>query len=58
LLHWNGQRFSAIPLPYESGSVWAFSSFSGRLFVHAKHKPFCEVVQDHLVLVLDDPALR
>lgn len=58
LLHWDGQRFSAIALPYESGSIWAFSSFSGRLFVHAKHKPFCEVVGDHVVPVLDDPILR
>jgi signal transduction histidine kinase/CheY-like chemotaxis protein/ligand-binding sensor domain-containing protein len=58
LLRWDGQHFSAIPLPYESGCIWAFSSFSGRLFVHAKHKPFCEVVGDHLVPVLDDPMLR
>jgi ligand-binding sensor domain-containing protein len=28
------------------------------LFVHAKHKPFCEVVGDHLVPMLDDPMLR
>lgn len=58
LLHWDGQHFSAIPLSYESGSIWAFSSFSGRLFVHAKHKPLCEVVGDHLVPLLDDPMLR
>lgn len=58
LLRWTGQHFSVIPLPYEFGSFWAFSSFSGRLFVHAKHQPFSEVVGDHLVPVLDDPALR
>ncbi len=58
LLHWDGERFSAIALAYESGSLWAFSSFSGRLFVHAKHKSYCEVVGDHLVPLLDDPLLR
>jgi signal transduction histidine kinase/CheY-like chemotaxis protein len=58
LLDWDGQHFSAIPLPYESGSLWAFSSFSGRLFVHAKHRPYCEVVGNRLVPVLDDPTLR
>jgi DNA-binding CsgD family transcriptional regulator len=57
-LHWDGQHFSAIPLAYESGSIWLFSSFSGRLFVHAKHQPLCEVAGDHLVPVLDDPVLR
>ena len=36
LLRWTGQHFSVIPLPYELGSFWALSSFSGRLFVHAK----------------------
>jgi len=58
LLRWTGQHFSVIPLPYELGSFWALSSFSGRLFVHAKHQPFSEVVGDHLVPVLDDPVLR
>jgi signal transduction histidine kinase/DNA-binding response OmpR family regulator len=58
LLHWTGQHFSVIPLPYELGNFWAFSSFSGRLFVHAKHQPFSEVVGDRLVPVLDDPMLR
>jgi len=58
LLHWSGQHFSVVPLPYEPGSLWRFSSFSGRLFVHAKHQPFSEVVGDHLVPVLDDPVLR
>jgi len=58
LLHWDGKHFSAIPLSYEIGSLWAFSSFSGRLFVHAKNKPFSEVVGDHLVPLLDDPVLR
>jgi hypothetical protein len=58
LLRWTGEHFSVIPLPYELGSFWAFSSFSGRLFVHAKHQPFSEVVGDQLVPVLDDPALR
>jgi hypothetical protein len=58
LLHWSGQHFSVIPLPYEPGCVWRFSSFSGRLFVHAKHQPLSELVGDHLVPLLDDPGLR
>jgi hypothetical protein len=58
LIRWDGQRFSTIPLPYEVGSEWSFSSFSGRLFVHAKHRSFCEVTADHLVPLIDDPALR
>ncbi len=58
LLHWDGKRFSVILLPYEPGSFWSFSSFSGRLFVHAKNNPFSEIVGDHLVPFLDDPVLR
>ncbi|HZC36498.1 MAG TPA: histidine kinase dimerization/phospho-acceptor domain-containing protein, partial [Chthoniobacterales bacterium] len=58
LLRWAGQHFSVIPLSYEPGNPWAFSSYSGHLFVHAKHKPFSEVVGDQLVPVLDDPLLR
>jgi signal transduction histidine kinase/CheY-like chemotaxis protein len=58
LLRWNGQQFSLIHLPYELGSRWYLSSFSGRLFVHAKHQPYSEVVGDHLKPVLDDPLLR
>jgi signal transduction histidine kinase/DNA-binding response OmpR family regulator len=58
LLRWTGQHFSVIHLPYEPGSSWSFSSFSGRLFVHAKHQPYSEVVGDHLESVLDDPVLR
>jgi signal transduction histidine kinase/DNA-binding response OmpR family regulator len=58
LLRWNGQQFSVIHLPYEVGSQWYLSSFSGRLFVNAKHQPYSEVVGDHLEPVLDDPTLR
>ena len=58
LLRWSGQHFSVIHLPYEVGNSWSFSSFSGRLFVHAKHQPYSEVVGDHLQPVLDDPVLR
>ena len=58
LLRWTGQQFSVIHLPYEVGCLWYLSSFSGRLFVHAKHQPYSEVVGDHLVTFLDDPALR
>src|ERR1700747_1496948 len=58
LLRWNGQQFSVINLPYEVGFSWYLSSFSGRLFVHAKHQPYSEVVGDHLETFLDDPALR
>lgn len=58
LLHWDGKHFTARPMSHEIGSFWAFSSFSGRLFVHAKNKPFSEIVGDHLVPVLDDPVLR
>jgi signal transduction histidine kinase/CheY-like chemotaxis protein len=58
LLRWTGQQFSVIHLPYEVGSSWYLSSFAGRLFVHAKHQPYSEVVGDHLVTFLDDPALR
>jgi hypothetical protein len=47
LLRWNGQQFSVINLPYEVGSFWYLSSFSGHLFVHAKHHPYSEVVGDH-----------
>jgi hypothetical protein len=38
LLRWTGQQFSVIHLPYEVGCLWYLSSFSGRLFVHAKHQ--------------------
>jgi len=58
LLRWTGQQFSVIHLPYEVGCLWYLSSFSGRLFVHAKHQPYSEVVGDHLEPLLDDPALR
>src|SRR3984893_5560663 len=58
LLRWAGQQFSVIRLPYEVGCRWYLSSFSGRLFVHAKHQPYSEVVRDHLEPFLDDPALR
>src|SRR5260221_152038 len=58
LLRWSGQHLSVIHLPYEVGNSWCFSSFSGRLFVHAKHQPYSEVVGDHLQPVLDDPVLR
>jgi signal transduction histidine kinase/DNA-binding response OmpR family regulator len=58
LLRWNGQQFSVIHLPYEVGNQWYLTSFSGRLFVHAKHQPYSEVVGDHLDPVLDDPQLR
>ena len=58
LLRWDGQQFSVIHLPYEAGSHWYLTSFSGRLFVHAKHQPYSEVVGDHLKPVLDDPQLR
>ena len=58
VLRWNGQQFSVINLPYEVGFSWYLSSFSGRLFVHAKHQPYSEVVGDHLETFLDDPALR
>jgi signal transduction histidine kinase/DNA-binding response OmpR family regulator len=58
LLRWTGQQFSVIHLPYEVGCLWYLSSFSGRLFVHAKHQPYSEVVGDHLETFLDDPALR
>jgi signal transduction histidine kinase/DNA-binding response OmpR family regulator len=58
LLRWNGEQFSVIHLPYEVGSQWYLSSFSGRLFVHAKHEPYSEVVGDRLEPVLDDPLLR
>jgi len=58
LLRWNGQQFSVINLPYEVGCLWYLSSFSGHLFVHAKHQPYSEVVGDHLEAFLDDPALR
>ncbi|MBV9877750.1 MAG: response regulator, partial [Verrucomicrobia bacterium] len=58
LLRWNGERFSVIHLPYEVGNEWFLSSFSGRLFVHAKHQPYSEVIGDHLEPVLDDPTLR
>ena len=57
LLHWDGQHFSLISLPYESGNEWFFSSFSERLFVNAKHKPLFEVVGNRLIPVLDDPLL-
>jgi signal transduction histidine kinase/DNA-binding response OmpR family regulator len=58
LLRWNGQQFSVLRLPYEIGNEWFLSSFSGRLFVHAKHQPYSEVVGDRLEPVLDDPTLR
>jgi signal transduction histidine kinase/DNA-binding response OmpR family regulator len=58
LLRWAGQQFSVIRLPYEVGCRWYLSSFSGRLFVHAKHQPYSEVVGDHLETFLDDPAIR
>ncbi|MBV8278779.1 MAG: hypothetical protein JO170_26445, partial [Verrucomicrobia bacterium] len=58
LLRWDGQRFSVIHLPYEIGNSWYLSSFSGRLFVHAKHQPYSEVVGDHLEPFLDDPLLQ
>src|SRR5258708_1632417 len=58
LLRWSGPHLSVIHLPYEVGNSWCFSSFSGRLFVHAKHQPYSEVVGDHLQPVLDDPVLR
>jgi signal transduction histidine kinase/CheY-like chemotaxis protein len=58
LLRWTGQQFSVIHLPYEVGCLWYISSFSGRLFVHAKHQPYSEVVGDHLQPFLDDPVLR
>ncbi|MBV8968824.1 MAG: hypothetical protein JO331_07160, partial [Verrucomicrobia bacterium] len=58
LLRWANHHLSVIPLPYEPGVSWAFSSYSGRLFVHANHKPFTEVVGDRLVPVMDDPLLR
>jgi signal transduction histidine kinase/DNA-binding response OmpR family regulator len=58
LLRWSGQQFSVIHLPYEVGSFWYLSSFSGRLFVHAKHQPYSEVVGDHLQPFLDDSVLR
>jgi signal transduction histidine kinase/DNA-binding response OmpR family regulator len=58
LLRWNGEQFSVIHLPYEVGNEWFLSSFSGRLFVHAKHQPYSEVVGGHLEPVLDDPTLR
>jgi signal transduction histidine kinase/CheY-like chemotaxis protein len=58
LLRWDGKRFSEIPLAYEVGNLWSFSSFGGRLFVHAKHQPFSEIVGDHIVPVLNDPVLR
>jgi hypothetical protein len=58
LLRWANNHFSVIALPYESGDFWAFSSYSGRLFVHANHQPFLEVVGDRLVPALDDPLLR
>jgi hypothetical protein len=58
LLRWTGQQFSVIHLPYEVGSSWYLSSFSGRVFVHAKHQAYSEVVGDHLEPVVDDPVLR
>jgi signal transduction histidine kinase/DNA-binding response OmpR family regulator len=58
LLRWDGQQFSVIHLPYEVGSSWYLTSFSGRLFVNAKHQPYSEVVGDHLEPFLDDPVLR
>jgi signal transduction histidine kinase/DNA-binding response OmpR family regulator len=58
LLRWTGQQFSVIHLPYEVGNFWYLTSFSGRLFVHAKHQPYSEVVGDHLEAFLDDPVLR
>jgi signal transduction histidine kinase/CheY-like chemotaxis protein len=58
LLRWTGQQFSVIHLPYEVGCSWYLSSFSGRLFVHAKHQSYSEVVGDHLEPFLDDPVLR
>jgi signal transduction histidine kinase/DNA-binding response OmpR family regulator len=58
LLRWTGQQFSVIHLPYEVGCLWYLSSFSGRLFVHAKHQLYSEVVGDHLEPFLDDPVLR
>jgi signal transduction histidine kinase/CheY-like chemotaxis protein len=58
LLRWNGQQFSVIHLPYEVGNEWYLTSFSGRLFVNAKHQPYSEVVGDHLEPFLDDPVLR
>jgi|GEM_PF-1624187 len=57
LLRWNGKQFSVIHLPHEVGNPWFLSSFSGRLFVHAKHQPYSEVVGDHLEPLFDDPAL-
>ncbi len=58
LYRWNGQQFSVIHLPYEVGNEWYLTSFSGRLFVNAKHQPYSEVVGDHLEPFLDDPVLR
>jgi signal transduction histidine kinase/DNA-binding response OmpR family regulator len=58
LLRWTGQEFSVIHLPYEVGCPWYLTSFSGRLFAHAKHQPYSEVVGDHLKAFLDDPVLR
>jgi len=58
LLRWSGQHFSVIHLPYEVGSSWSCSRFSGRIFVHARHQPYSEVVDDHLETVVDDPVLR
>jgi len=58
LLRWTGQQFSVIHLPYEVGCPWYLTSFSGRLFAHAKHQPYSEVVDDHLEAYLDDPVLR
>jgi signal transduction histidine kinase/DNA-binding response OmpR family regulator len=58
LLRWDSQQFSVVQLPYEVGCPWYLSSFSGRLFVHAKHQPYSEVIGDHLEAFLDDPALR
>ena len=49
LLRWDGQQFSVIHLPSRSRQLSGIStSFSGRLFVHAKHQPYSEVVGDHL----------
>src|SRR5208337_1897745 len=47
-----------IPWPSDTGFSWLLSASSNRVFIHARGQPLYEVVDDHLVSLIDAKVLN
>src|SRR5260370_20826900 len=50
--------FTPIPWPSDTGFSWVLSASSNQIYIHARGQPLYEVVDDHLVSLIDANTLN